>query len=153
MPKQYVRFRILNAETERAYNLGFSDDRTFYVIGNDGGLLSTPVPVTRLLMGVGERYEILVNLSNDAVGSNLTMKSFNSNQKFGFPGGEPASSGDFGSLLNNTDFQVLKINVVAPTTNALTSIPTTLVNNSYWKSTDANTSITTAINGGQGGSL
>ncbi len=152
LPKQYVRFRILNAETERAYNLGYSDNRTFYVIGNDGGLLSTPVSVTRLLMGVGERYEILVNLANDAVGSNLTLKSYNSNQKFGFPGGEPASSGDFGSLLNNTDFQVLKINVVAATTNAVTSMPATLVNNSYWKSTDANTSITTAINGGQGGS-
>ena len=66
LPKQYVRLRLLNAETERAYNLGFSDNRTFYVIGNDGGLLSTPVSVTRLVMGVGERYEILVNLGNES---------------------------------------------------------------------------------------
>jgi blue copper oxidase len=39
LPKQMVRLRILNAEIERGYNLGFSDNRTFYVIGNDGGLL------------------------------------------------------------------------------------------------------------------
>ena len=32
----------------QGYNLGFSDNRTFYVIGNDGGLLGAPVTVTRL---------------------------------------------------------------------------------------------------------
>ena len=152
LPKQYVRFRLLNAETERAYNLGFSDNRAFYVIGNDGGLLSTPVSVTRLVMGVGERYEIMVNLGNDAIGSSISLKAYNSNQAFGFPGAEPGTSGEFGSLLNNTDFQILKINITTATSGAITSLPTTLVNNTYWKSTDATTSITTAINGGQGGS-
>lgn len=43
LPKQFVRLRILNAEIERGYNLGFSDNRTFYVIANDGGLLNAPV--------------------------------------------------------------------------------------------------------------
>ncbi len=152
LPKQYVRFRILNAETERAYNLGFSDNRTFYVIGNDGGLLSTPVAVTRLVMSVGERYEILVNLGNDAVGSSLSLKAYNSNQSFGFPGAEPGTTGEFGSLLNNVDFQLLKINVTTSIASAVTNIPTTLVSNTYWKSSDVTNSITTAINGGQGGS-
>ena len=150
LPKQYVRFRILNAEIERAYNLGFSDNRTFYVIGNDGGLLSAPVPVTRLIVGVGERYELLLNLANDAVGSSLSLKAYNSNQTFGFPGGEPGTSGETGSLLNNIDFQVLKINVAAATTNPVTSMPNTLVSNTYWKASDATTSISTSINGGQG---
>ncbi len=152
LPKQFVRFRILNAETERAYNLGFSDNRIFYVIGNDGGLLSTPVSVTRLVMGVGERYEIMVNLGKDEIGSSILLKAYNSNQAFGFPGAEPATNGAFGSLLNNKDFQVLKINITASTTNAITTLPTTLVSNTYWKSTDATSSISTAINGGQGGS-
>ena len=150
LPKQYVRFRILNAETERAYNLGFSDNRTFYVIGNDGGLLNAPVAVTRLVMGVGERYEILVNLGNDAVGSSLSFKAYNANQAFGFPGAEAGTTGEFGSLLNNADFQVLKINITTATTNAVTSMPTSLVSNTYWKSTDATTTISTVINGGQG---
>ena len=32
-PAQMVRFRILNASNMRIYNLGFSDNRTFYQIG------------------------------------------------------------------------------------------------------------------------
>ena len=89
LPKQDVRMRILNAETERGYDLGFSDNRTFYIIGNDGGLLSAPVAVTRVKLMVGERVEIMVNLGNDAVGSSLDLKAYNSGQAFGFPGGEP----------------------------------------------------------------
>jgi blue copper oxidase len=61
LPKQYVRLRILNAEMERAYNLGFSDDRNFYIIANDGGLLNAPVEVNRVILAVGERIEILVD--------------------------------------------------------------------------------------------
>jgi bilirubin oxidase len=29
LPKQWVRFRILNAEVQRGLNIGFSDNRTF----------------------------------------------------------------------------------------------------------------------------
>lgn len=45
--RQVVRLRILNAEVQCGYNLGFSDGRTFYVVGNDGGLLGAPMAVTR----------------------------------------------------------------------------------------------------------
>ena len=152
LPKQFVRFRILNAEVERAYNLGFSDNRTFYVITNDGGLLNAPVPVTRVKLAVGERVEILLNLGSDAVGSSLDMKAFNSGQIFGFPGAEPASSGNFGSLLNNIDFSLLHINVVASNANAITSLPATLANNVYWTNTDVTNSRTITITGGQAGS-
>ena len=152
LPKQFVRFRILNAEVERAYNLGFSDNRTFYVITNDGGLLNAPVPVTRMELAVGERVEILVNLGSDAVGSSLDMKAFNSGQIFGFPGAEPASSGNFGSLLNNIDFSLLHINVVASNANPITALPGTLANNVYWTNADVTNSRTITITGGQAGS-
>jgi len=148
LPKQFVRLRILNAEIERGYNLGFSDNRTFYVIGNDGGLLSSPVAVTRVKLLVGERIEILVNLGNDVVGSSLDLKAFNSGQAFGFPGGESATAGEFGSLLNNIDFSVLHINVASTTSNAVTSLPTILVNNSYWTSLDATITRTVSITNG-----
>ena len=46
MPAQIVRFRILNGAIERAYNIGFSDNRSFSVITSDGGLLNAPVAVT-----------------------------------------------------------------------------------------------------------
>ncbi len=152
LPKQYVRFRILNAETERGYNLGFSDNRSFYVITNDGGLLDAPIPVTRVKLAVGERAEILVDLSKDAVGSSLDLKAYNANQEFGFGGSEPQSNGQFGSLLNNKDFAVLHINVKAATANAITAVPSKLTSNTYWKESDATSTRTISITGGQAGS-
>jgi bilirubin oxidase len=145
LPAQFVRFRILNAEIERAYNLGFSDNRTFYVIATDGGLVNAPVPITRLVMSPGERYEILVNLSADAVGSTLDLQAFNGGQTFGFPGGENAKSGEFGSLLNNTTFNVLRIHVIKATAGAVTSLPTQLAHNTYWTAGDSTNNRTIAI--------
>lgn len=131
LPAQYVRLRLLNIESERAYNLGFSDGRKFYVITTDGGLVDKPIPVTRLLMVPGERYEVLVNLSNDKVGSSLYVRSFNKGLAFGYGGSEPAATGDFGSLLNHIDFNVLKINVSKPTSNGISSLPTVLTKNAF----------------------
>lgn len=153
LPKQYVRMRILNAEIERGYNLGFSDNRTFYIIGNDGGLLNAPVAVTRVKLMVGERVEIMVNLGGDTVGSSLDLKSYNSGQAFGYPGGEPNTSGDFGSLLNNIDFNVLHINVAATTTAStpITAVPTALISNTYWTATDATVTRAIAVTNGNPG--
>lgn len=153
LPKQYVRMRILNAEIERGYNLGFSDNRTFYIIGNDGGLLNALVAVTRVKLMVGERVEIMVNLGGDTVGSSLDLKSYNSGQAFGYPGGEPNTSGDFGSLLNNIDFNVLHINVAATTTAStpITAVPTALISNTYWIATDATVTRAIAVTNGNPG--
>ncbi|WP_395042807.1 multicopper oxidase domain-containing protein [Flavobacterium sp.] len=150
LPKQYVRMRILNAENERGYNLGFSDNRSFYVIANDGGLLNVPIAVTRVKLMVGERVEIMVNLGNDIVGSSLDLKAFNSGFALGFPGGEPATGGQFGSLLNNIDFPVLHINVTATTTaiTPITSVPTTLMSNIYWTAANATVTRSLAVTGG-----
>jgi bilirubin oxidase len=150
LPKQFVRLRILNAETERGYNLGFSDNRTFYIIANDGGLLNAPVPVTRVKLMVGERIEILVNLGNDPIGSSFDLKAYNSAQTFGFPGGEPSTNGPFGSLLNNLDFPVLRCNVIAANSMAITNLPTTLVNNTYWTAASATANRSITVTGGQG---
>jgi len=153
LPKQWVRFRILNVEVERAYNLGFSDNRNFQVIGNDGGLLNAPVAVNRVILLPGERVEIMVDLSADAIGSSLELKAYNANQAFGFPGGEPNATGEFGSFLNNKDFNVLHIVVGATSANAITTLPTTFVNNTYWTSADATVSKTVLVtNGNPGGS-
>ncbi len=151
LPKQYVRLRLLNAEVERGYDLGFADNRTFYIIANDGGLLDAPVAVTRVKLLVGERIEIMVNLGNDAVGSSIDLKAFNSNQAFGFPGGEPATNGQFGSLLNNIDFTVLHINVAATTANPITNMPASLVSNVYWTAGQATVNRSLAITGGNPG--
>lgn len=137
LPAQLVRLRILNGEIERTYNLGFGDDRTFHVITTDGGLVESPVPVTRLLMAPGERYEIVVDLGGDPVGTALDLKAYNGGQPFGFPGGEPDKTGAFGSLLNDTTFDILRINVIAATADGITTLPTTLTSNALWSAADA----------------
>src|SRR5205807_9327998 len=89
LPAQVVRLRILNAEIQRSHYLGFSDNRTFYVICTDGGLVNAPVPVTRLQMAVAERYEILVDLTGVATGTTLDLKTYNAAfaNTAGYPGG------------------------------------------------------------------
>ena len=168
-PRQIVRLRLLNAEIERGYNIGFSDNRTFYVIGNDQGLLNAPVGVTRAKMMVGERLEILLNLTNDTVGSSVDLKAWNgeinglgpptAGPEFGFPGVESnpnAPNGSEppqpnGSLLNHTNFNILHIVVTNATTNAILSLPATLVTNTYWTTNNATVTRTINITGGNAG--
>ncbi len=150
LPKQLVRLRILNVENERGYNLGFSDNRNFYIIANDGGMLNAPVQVNRVKLMVGERVEILVDLAGDAVGSTLDLKAFNSGFALGFPGGEPNTTGVFGSLLNNSDFVALHLVVSNPTASPVVGIPTTMSNEVYWTANDATVNRSITVTGGQG---
>jgi bilirubin oxidase len=145
LPAQYVRLRVLNADIERSFNVGFSDNRTFWVIATDGGLVNAPIAVTRVDLGVGERAEILVNLGGATVGSTLDLKAYNSGQARDYPGGEPDTSGPFGSLLNNTTIQLLRINVAAATANPITTRPTTLKSNPYWTAADVTNPVTRTI--------
>ncbi len=153
LPAQVVRLRILNAEVARNHNLGFSDNRTFYVIATDGGLLNAPVPVTRMVMGSAERYEILVDLRDLAPGSSLDLMTYNSNQPAGYSGGQAATTGANGSLLNNIDFVDLHINIAAPTANPITSIPATLAHHVYWTNADVTNNRTVQLTGVGGNPL
>ena len=151
LPKQFVRLRLLNAENERAYNLGFSDNRNFYIIGNDGGLLNAPVTANRIKIGVGERAEIMVDLGSDAVGSTLELMAYNAGQEFGFGGGEPNTTGAFGSLLNNRNFNVLHIIVGATTSSPITAVPAALATNTYLTAADATVNRTLLVTDGTPG--
>lgn len=148
LPGQVVRLRLLNAETERNYNLGFADGRSFYVIGTDGGLLDAPAAVTRLLMAPGERYELLLDLRGEAPGSHLVLQSFNgadAGLRFGYAGLEDAQDGEFGSLLNNRTFPVLQIAVAAARAEGVNAIPATLVPGTFPAAAQASQSRTLAI--------
>jgi suppressor of ftsI len=68
-----VRFRLLNGSNARAYNIGFSDNRSFYLVGNDAGLLPEPVLLDRLLLSPGERIEIVVEFE---AGEETILHSF-----------------------------------------------------------------------------
>ena len=130
IPAQIVRFRILDAAIERSYNLGFSDNRTFYVITSDGGLLNAPVPVTRYLLSAGERIEILIDCKGQE-GKSIDLKAFNSTLANSIPGGEAFVNGPFGNALGKKDFNIVHFNIGTPKANAITTIPTKLTTNVF----------------------
>jgi FtsP/CotA-like multicopper oxidase with cupredoxin domain len=72
---QVIRLRLLNGSNARIYNFGFADNRHFYQIASDGGLLEKPVSLNRLRLAPGERAEILVDLRADS-GQYLRLQSF-----------------------------------------------------------------------------
>jgi blue copper oxidase len=150
IPAQVIRLRILNTCPERFYNLGFSDNRTFYVIGSDGGLLNVPVALTRKLVAPGERFEILINCTGQS-GQNFELKVFNSALATDIPGWQPVNyaNAQFRNDLGRRDFTVLRFDVVAQTANAVTAIPSSLVNNNFPNAATATVTRTfTMTNGG-----
>ena len=136
VPAQVVRFRILNGAIERSYNIGFSDNRNFWVICSDGGLLNAPVPLNRYLLHAGERIEILADFSGQN-GQSFDMKAFNSTLGGFIPGGENFPNGPFANYLGHKDFNLLHINVANPAANPVTAIPATLKTNVLLNAADA----------------
>ena len=117
-PAQIVRFRVLNASNARIYNFGFSDNRPFYQVGTDGGLLEKPVSLKRLLLAPAERAEILVDFS-DQEKNQVRLVSYSD---------EVADLSPFWmrDALDNNTFDVLTINVGPATENAVATLPDTL---------------------------
>ena len=73
VPAGKVRLRLLNGANARFYIVKFLDNRTFYKIATDGGLLNTPVPLTSMEMAPGERCEIIVDLADAKPAHLLTL--------------------------------------------------------------------------------
>ena len=63
-PRGWLRLRLLNGCNARSLRLVTSDGRPMYVIAGDGGFLPEPVKLTELLLFAGERFEVLVDLSD-----------------------------------------------------------------------------------------
>jgi bilirubin oxidase len=137
VPAQVVRLRVLNAAIERSFNIGFSDNRNFYIITSDGGLLNAPVSVNRYLLHAGERVEILVDFKGQS-GQSFDLKAYNSTLANAIAGGENFPGGPFANYLGKKDFTMVHLNVSAQTSNPIISIPTTLKNNVLLKAADAN---------------
>ncbi len=130
VPKQMVRLRLLNGSTDRTYNIGLSDNRTFYLITTDGGLLSQPYPMNRLRLSTGERAEILVNFGGDSIGKQLYLKSYSSELPTGIIGADSVGTstivigeGYHSNYLNGADFNLMRFDVKASTINPVTTVP------------------------------
>ena len=61
-PRRY-RIRILNGSNARFYNLQLTGGATMHQIGTDGGLLAQPVALDKLLLGPGERADVIFNFT------------------------------------------------------------------------------------------
>lgn len=141
LPAQVVRMRILNASGERTFNFGFSGNKPFYQIASDGGLLNAPNLSTRIRLSPGERAEILINLTGMNT-QTLHLMCYGSELPIGVQGGPtmpmPPGSPPMNSPFNGIDYNIMKINVVAPTSNPVTTIPTALTSNTVYSESQAN---------------
>ncbi|MCE3260260.1 MAG: hypothetical protein K0S12_1901 [Bacteroidetes bacterium] len=143
VPAQVVRLRLLNASSDRVYNCGFTANKSFHQIATDGGLLQAPVSLTRLRLAPGERAEILIDLAG-MQSQTLNLISYASELPNGIYGAtNPAAMGPgvitgySANSLNGANFNILQLQVVASTSNAVTTIPSTLTILSPWSTGQA----------------
>jgi FtsP/CotA-like multicopper oxidase with cupredoxin domain len=108
------RLRFLNGCQSRFLILDFNDIPGIEVwqIGNEGGFLAAPVNLTdtngnRLLMGLAERADLIVDFTGVATG-NYVLRNVGPDEPFG--GGEPP--GDFDAADPGSTGQVLQFRVV-----------------------------------------
>ena len=86
------RFRVYNGSNARFYNLKFvvgGHGTTFFQIGTDGGLLDAPVRLNSLLLGPGERADVVVDFAGLAPGTRVTLTN---NARSPFPAGPTAEA-------------------------------------------------------------
>jgi FtsP/CotA-like multicopper oxidase with cupredoxin domain len=94
------RVRILNGSNARIYNLALSNSTSFTLIGNDGGLLASPQTVNSLLLGPGERADLIFDFSSTSLNSELFLISKTVN------GGEAQGTQEFKIMKFKTTTQV-----------------------------------------------
>lgn len=72
------RFRLLNGSNARIYRLAFvgaAGRVPVQLVGNDGGLLESPVEVAELFLAPGERADVVLDLRGARVGEEVFLKS------------------------------------------------------------------------------
>ena len=129
-PRIY-RFRLLNGANARLFRLSIRNGSSvvpFYLIGVEGGLLSSPIQVNEILLSPGERADILVDFRNFTDGSILRL--YNSSHGLGNMG---MGMGGMGADSDDSEFEVLEFRVkgsssydrsIPSTLSVVNSIPT-----------------------------
>ncbi|NOX61648.1 MAG: multicopper oxidase family protein [Chloroflexi bacterium] len=156
------RLRVLNGSNSRIYKLAWPDATPLTVIATDGGLLDAPVQRDYVVLGPGERVELLVDFGQWPAGSLQTLRSL------AFSG---AGGGGNAALPNGAEFDVARFQIgeaatATPTPTAIptatptpsptptltpTATPPTLTNPAYmplvfnWSAASANQRTTAAI--------
>jgi spore coat protein A, manganese oxidase len=116
-PRQY-RFRVLNGSDSRFYNLFLSSAQVIQQIGTDNGLLPSPVPLTQMLIGPGERKDIILDFSNPSLwGQTIIVRN---NAKTPFPKGSAVNPQTTGRIM------AFRVNKALDSNYPLTDLPATL---------------------------
>ena len=69
------RLRILNGSNARIYDLALSDGTPLTLIGTDGGLLDAATSLENILLGPGERVDVLADFSAHTPDSRVLLQS------------------------------------------------------------------------------
>lgn len=69
------RLRLLNASNARLLELELDSGDAMLLVGTDGGLLPSAVSIDRILMGTGERADLLVDFSRFDPGVRVVLRS------------------------------------------------------------------------------
>jgi spore coat protein A, manganese oxidase len=107
-PRQY-RLRLLNGSDSAFYTMFLSSGQPFYQIGTDLGLLNAPVALNQLIIGPGERMDVVVDFSG-RTGQTIVVRN---------RARQPFPKGD--TLNPNTVGQIMAFRVSQP----LSGLPTT----------------------------
>jgi FtsP/CotA-like multicopper oxidase with cupredoxin domain len=71
------RFRVLNGGNARIFRLALDSGADFTLIGNDGGLLETAIPIKEIEIGSGERLDLLIDFRGLPPGGVLMLRDLN----------------------------------------------------------------------------
>jgi spore coat protein A len=88
-----------------------SNGLPFWQIGAEGGFLPAPVQLDRLLLGLAERADVIVDFTNVSVGTKIILQNLAPDEPFG--GGVPGV--DFEPADEGTTGQVMQFRVVQRT--------------------------------------
>ena len=140
------RLRLLNGSNARLLQLAFDPVLPMTLIGSDGGLLERAATVERILLGTGERADVLVDFSGLTAGQRLTLRS----EAFRLPGpmggmggmgrmgrggrGRPGFTPQ-GALMPFLDIHVVDspTRPLGPLTGRISSIARPLVSDDTWR--------------------
>ena len=123
-PAGLVRLRLLDGANARNFKIAFADDRLFHVIANDAGWLAEPVPLREIELSPGERYEILVDLSDGKPVDLLTWPDHNGR----FGDGLTDRAKEFIARLRERREAVLRFEPQAAPNRPKRALPVSLVN-------------------------
>ncbi|WP_298844262.1 multicopper oxidase family protein [Clostridium sp.] len=68
-----MRFRIVNGANAKVYPIKLSNGESFFQIASDGGFLEAPVKLNKLILGPGERAEVIIDFSKYKKGDKLSL--------------------------------------------------------------------------------